>query len=341
MKLIGAILFSFAFGRIAAQTLGGNTVFNFLNLPGIPQLTALGGINNTAITDDVGLSFNDPALLRSSMHTQVSASFSTLYSGIRNYNCWAAMHSARWQTTFAAGVNYLDYGNVTQTDAAGNILGDISPSDYVVQVAASRRYENKWFYGLTLKFIHSAYGYYRSSGAAMDIGLNYYDSLHLFQAGLTLRNMGIQLSPYPGTTRGDLPFDLTLGVTKRLAKAPIQFSFTAHHLQQFNIRYDDTTFSNYNGFDQNNKGSSFTVDKLFRHIILAAQVFPEDRVEVTVAYNYLRRKELNIGQAGNGFTGFSFGLGVLLKKLQLRYARGFYTNTTGYNQFGLDLRLND
>jgi hypothetical protein len=31
----------------------------------------------------------------------------------------------------------------------------------------------------------------------------------------------------------------------------------------------------------------------------------------------------------------------LLKKLQLRYARGFYTNTTGYNQFGLNLRLND
>jgi len=341
MKLIGAILFSFAFGRTAAQTLGGNTVFSFLDLPGAPQLTALGGINNSVITEDAGVSFYDPALLRPSMHGQVSAVFSTLYAGVRNYNCWAAMHSARLQTTFAAGVNYLDYGNATQTDAAGNILGDFRPSDYVVQVAASRRYEKKWFYGLTLKFIHSAYGYYRSSGAALDIGLNYYDSVHLFQAGLTLRNMGVQLSPYPGTTRGDLPFDLSLGVTKRLEKAPLQFSFTAHHLQQFNIRYDDTTFNNYNGFDQNSKQGAFTVDKLFRHFILAVQAFPEDKVEITVAYNYLRRKELNIGAAGNGFTGFSFGLGVLLKRLQLRYARGFYTNTTGYNQFGLDLRLND
>ncbi|MBN9380139.1 MAG: type IX secretion system protein PorQ [Chitinophagaceae bacterium] len=341
MKLIAAILLTFAFGRIAAQTLGGNTVFSFLDLPGTPQLTALGGINNTALTNDVGLSFNDPALLRPAMHGEISASFSTLYDGISNYSCWAAMHSARWQTTFAAGVDYLDYGNATQTDATGNILGDFRPSDYVVQVAASRRYEKKWFYGLTLKFLHSAYGYYRSSGAALDIGLNYYDSAHLFQAGFTLRNMGIQLSPYPGTTRGDLPFDLSLGLTKRLAKAPLQFSLTAHHLQQFNIRYNDTTFNNYNGFDQNNKDASFTFDKLLRHFILAAQVFPEDRVEITVAYNYLRRKELNIGPAGNGFTGFSFGLGVLLKKLQLRYARGFYTNTTGYNQFGLDLRLND
>jgi hypothetical protein len=341
MKLIAAILFSLTCGRIAAQTLGGNTVYNFLNLPNTPQLTALGAINNSAISDDAGLSFNDPALLRASMHGQVNASFSTLYDGVRNYSCWGAMHSVRWQTSFAAGVNFLDYGNIIQTDPMGNTLGDLRPSDYVVQVAASRRYEQKWFYGLTLKFIHSAYGYYRSSGAAMDIGINYYDSAHFFQAGLTLSNMGVQLSPYAGTSRGDLPFDLTLGLTKRLARAPIQFSFTAHHLQQFNIRYDDTAYNNNNGFDQDNKNSSFTADKLFRHFIFAAQVFPEDRVEVTVAYNYLRRKELNIGQSGNGFTGFSFGLGVLLKKLQFRYARGFYTNTTGYNQFGLNLRLND
>jgi len=341
MKLIAAILLSFAFNHVVAQSLGGSTVFNFLDLPNTPQLTALGGINNSTITNDVGLSFTNPALLRSSMHAQIDASFSTLYGGIRNYNCWAAMHSSSWQTNFAAGVDFIDYGNITQTDPSGNVLGDTRPSDYVIQVAASRQYEKKWFYGVTFKFIHSAYGYYRSSGVAMDIGFNYYDSAQLFQAGLTLRNMGIQLDPYPGTTKGALPFDLSLGITKRLARAPLQFSFTAHHLQEFNIRYNDTLFNNYNGFDQNNKNGSFTIDKLFRHFIFAAQVFPEDRVELTVAYNYLRRKELNIGPAGNGFTGFSFGLGVLLKKLQIRYARGFYTNTAGYNQFGLNLRLND
>ena len=49
MKLIAAILFSFAFGRIAAQTLGGNTVYSFLDLPGTPQLTALGGIKEKVL----------------------------------------------------------------------------------------------------------------------------------------------------------------------------------------------------------------------------------------------------------------------------------------------------
>src|ERR1700748_2285918 len=136
MKLIAVLFLLLAVGSVAAQTLGGNTVFSFLDLPNTPQLTALGGINNSTITGDAGLSFTNPALLRPSMHGEINASFSTLYGGAHNYNCWGAIHSARWQTSFAAGVNYLDYGNITQTDAAGNILGDLHPNDYVAQIAA-------------------------------------------------------------------------------------------------------------------------------------------------------------------------------------------------------------
>jgi len=341
MKLRITILLLLCMVRLSAQTLGGNAVYSFLDLPATPQLSALGGINNSVITDDAGPAYQNPALLRPSMHAQLNASFNSMYAGINNYFLWMPFYSSHLQTTFAGGVDYFDYGHITQTDAAGNILGDLHPTDYAIQLSAGRQYEKKWFYGASLKFIHSAYGLYYSSGAAMDIGINYYDSARLFQAGFTARNMGVQFKSYAGTAAGDLPFDLSIGITKRLAKAPFQFSFTAHHLQQFNIRYSDTAFNNDNGFDQNNKGSRFTVDKLFRHFIFAAQILPEDRVEITLAYNYIRRKELNIGQAGNGLTGFSCGLGVLLKKWQVRYAKSFYQNNTGYNQFGLNLRLND
>jgi len=341
MKLIAVLVLVLFLHAAPAQTLGGNTIYNFLNLPNTPQLTALGGINISDISDDVGLSFNNPALLRASMHAQLNAGFNSFYGGIHNYSVWMAAHSRRLETEFAAGVNYLDYGSLAQTDPFGNVLGDFHPSDYVFQVAASRRYEKKWFYGATLKFIHSSYGAYRSSGAAMDIGINYYDSAHLLQVAFTARNMGVQFSTYQGAAAGELPFDMEIGVTRRLAKAPLQFSLTAHHLQQFDIRYNDTAFNNDNGFDQQNKGSKFTFDKIFRHLILAVQAFPEDRVEITAAYNFLRRKELDIGDGGNGFTGFSLGVGVLLKKWQIRYARSYYQNNTAYNHFGLNLRFND
>jgi hypothetical protein len=326
---------------VHAQTIGGNTVYNFLNLSNTPQLTGLGGVNISNISNDVGMSFNNPALLRESMHTQADFVFNSFYAGIKNYHLLAALRSESLETNFSWGVNYFSYGSIPETDPSGNVLGDFRPSDYVMQVSASREYKEKWHYGATLKFIHSNYGQYRSSGIAMDIGATYYDSAILLQVSLVAKNMGAQIKTYTGASPGDLPFDLELGVTKRLAKAPLQFSLTAYHLQELDIRYNDTAFNNDNGFDQSSNGKKFIFDKLFRHIVLATQVFIGDKVEVSAGYNYLRRKELNIGNAGNGLNGFSLGVGVLFKKIQIRYARSYYQNNSAYNQFGLNLKLSD
>jgi hypothetical protein len=38
-------------------------------------------------------------------------------------------------------------------------------------------------------------------------------------------------------------------------------------------------------------------------------------------------------------TGFSFGAGVLLKRMQVRYARSIYSNGIAFNQFGLNIDL--
>jgi hypothetical protein len=117
------------------------------------------------------------------------------------------------------------------------------------------------------------------------------------------------------------------------------FSFTAHHLHQFDIRYNDRGFNADNGFE-NDSTKKFTFDKLFRHFVLATTLYLGDKVEIAAGYNYLRRKELNIGNAGNGLTGFSLGAALLLNKLQVRYARSHYQNNTGYNQFGITMTLN-
>jgi hypothetical protein len=324
-----------------SQTLGGNAVYNFLKLSNTPQLTALGGINISNQSADIGLAFNNPALLRNSMHTQANLVFNSMYGGIKNYHLLVGFHNESLKTNFAAGVNYFNYGSVPETDVAGNELGNFRPSDYVVQVMASRRYMERWYYGATLKFIHSNYGRYRSSGLAMDIGITYHDTASLLQASLVAKNMGVQVKAYNGTDAGDLPFDLQVGISKRLAKAPLQFSLTAHHLHQYNISYADTAFNNENGFEPGASQKKITFDKFFRHIVVAVQLFVSDKVEVSVAYNHLRRKELNIGNAGNGLNGFSAGAGVMIKKIQIRYARSYYQNNAAYNQFGLNIQLND
>ena len=136
-----------------SQTLGGNSVFNFLKLSNTPQLTGLGGINISNQSSDIGLAFNNPALLRSSMNAQASFVFNSFYGGIKNYHLMAGYHHKKLQTNFAFGVNYLSYGSIPETDFTGNVLGSFKPVDYVVQASASRQYKERWHYGATLKFI--------------------------------------------------------------------------------------------------------------------------------------------------------------------------------------------
>jgi hypothetical protein len=324
-----------------SQTLGGNAAYNFLNLPNTPQLSALGGINVSNITNDAGMTFNNPSLLRDDMHGQLHVSFNNMYAGVKNYHSLFAYHSDKWKTNFAAGVHFIDYGTIAQTDASGNIYGSFHPTDYAAQIEGSRKYAEKWYYGITLKFISSNYGIYRSNAVAIDIGISYYDTARLFQVSFVMKNMGTQLKKYMNSRGDDLPFDVQAGFTKRLARAPVQFSVTAHHLHQFNIMYSDTAFNNNNGFEQDNGGKSFTLDKVFRHLIVSSQVFVGNKIELTVAYNYLLHKELVISNTSNGFTGLSLGVGVLFKKIQIRYARNHYQNNTAYNQLGLNLFFYD
>jgi hypothetical protein len=275
----------------------------------------LGGINISNPSNDVGLAFNNPALLKKEMHTQMNAVFNDFYAGINSYHLSFAYRNEKLKTNFGWGLTYFDYGKITETDASGNISGSVKPTDWVMQLSASHHYLEKWNFGGSLKFISSNYGVYRSNGLAVDAGLLFKDTASLISVSVLAKNMGFQLKQYSGTTPDELPFDLQAGITKKLKNAPLSFSFTAHHLHQFDIRYNDTLFNNENGTPGDNNGN-FTFDKIFRHFVFAAQVYPVPQLEFSFGYNHLLRQELNISNTTNGLNGFSLGVGLLVKKLQ-------------------------
>ena len=282
------------------------------------------------------MSFHNPALLDPDMHAQLNVVYNTFLAGIKNFSLQGGYFKKEWKTTVGLGVHYFHYGAITETDASGNIFGEIRPADYVIQLSASRAYSGSISYGSAIKFIHSQYGQYGSSGLAFDAALLYTDTSKLLQASLVLKNMGVQLTSYAGSEKDDLPFDIQVGVSKKLLKAPLQFSLTAHHLHKFDILYNDTTLSGEWG---ERKNGSYFFDKLFRHFVFATQLMLNDRVEISAGYNYLRRRELNIGSSGNGLNGFSMGIGVLFRKLAFRYARAYYQGGRAYNQFGLNVDM--
>lgn len=323
-----------------AQVLGGKTTFSFLDLPPAPQITALGGMNVSQQNNDLSLALLNPALLRPSMHTQLQVNYAGYFAGVKYSHVAMGYHVASLNTSFATSLQYVNYGNITHTDAAGNVLGAFRPTDFAWQVSASRQYLEKWHYGLSVKYIRSRYQQFNASGIGADVGLTYQDTARGWQMGLVAKNMGSQFGSYTEGVSEPLPFDLQIGISKRLAHIPLQLSATIHHAYQFDVRYadpeDETNVIIDNGDTVRSGG---TVDKIFRHFVFAAQFEVGKYVELTAAYNHLRRQEL--GQTEQqGVSGLSFGVGVVVKKLQLRFARSWYQRSTAYNHLGLSLPLN-
>lgn len=299
------------------------------------MLTAAGGINTSYKTNEVGLSANNPALLHAGISTQINTSFTSFLGGIKTYSLTGALHSQKSAATFGGHIYFVDYGSIPNTDAAGNSSGDFRPVDFVVQASAAKKYLEKWTYGATIKFINSSYQQYSSTAIAVDIGVLFFDSAKKFSASLLAKNMGVQLKTYTGESE-DLPFDLQVGITRRLSKAPFGFSFTAQHLHLFNTTYNDAVFNNAN----NSTSSSSAFNKIFNHFVLATHIYLGQNLEATIGYNHLRRQELSIADAGNGLTGFSAGLRIKFSRLQILYARSAYQKGISYNQIGITAQLN-
>lgn len=318
-----------------AQTIGGSTAFNFIKLPASPLLTALGGVNVSYKTDEVGHSVNNPALLHSQLSSQLNTSFNSFLGGIKAYSLSGAYQTEKLPATLGGQIYFVDYGSILQTDAAGNISGDFRPVDFVVQASASKTYLEKWSYGVSIKFIQSSYQQYKSNAVAFDVGILYHDSIANFSAGIVAKNMGFQLKKYNAESE-ELPFDLQVGITKRLDKAPFGFSFSVQHAHQFNISYSDTTFNRDNNFASTNTG----FNKIFNHFVLATHIYLGNNLEAAIGYNHLRRNELNTGSSANGLNGFSAGLRIKFSKLQILYARSSYQKNISYNQFGISVQLN-
>ena len=335
MRIPLLIFFLIVRSALIAQTLGGSAVYSFLKLSPAPQLTAAGGVNVSIIGKDPSMGWHNPALLRPGMHRQLAANFTSMYAGIRSGHALGVWHTEKLHTTIGLGVQYMDYGSAQQTDASGNIVGDFRPNEYAVQASVSRSYLQRWQYGGSLKFIHSSYGVWRSSALALDMGITYFDSTGGWQVGFLARNMGLQLRAYDGNGE-DLPFDLQLGITRRIPRSPFQFSLTAHRLHQFDLIHEDTVFNAAEGI---NRKQDTWLNNIFRHAVLAAQILPSDKLEFTIGFNVLRRAELGMANQTNGLTGLSFGAGVLLRKMQIRFTRSQYQSNTGFSQFGLNVQL--
>lgn len=315
---------------VSAQIKGaGSSVFHFLNLPASARLNALGGENVSISDDDISMAFINPALLTAHTDKVLQLNYAYYLAGTM---FGSVMYGHNYKENyFAAGIHYLDYGQMAYADEFGNLLGTtFTAKDICVNLMYARQLGPQFRVGATLKPIFSVYEQYNSFALGADIGGHFQTEDSTFQMGLALRNIGWQLKSFYEEDYGQhtemLPLNLELGLNYRLAHAPLRFSLTIHNMQHWNIAPAGEEVKWF--------------DMLFRHTIWAVDIVPKsEKFYLTVSYNHRRQAEMNITNV-RSMAGLGLGLGMKIYKFRLGFAMSQYTKSNFTYQVSLSTDIN-
>jgi hypothetical protein len=315
---------------VSAQVEGaGSSVFHFMGLPASARLNALGGENVSIADGDVSMAYMNPALLTSETDKVLQLNFAYYLAGTM---FGSAMYGHNWGNNyFSASIHYLDYGKMDYTDEWGQITGGtFTAKDMCVHFSYARQLGPMFRVGATIKPIFSVYEKYTSFALGADVGGHFQTRDSLFQMGLALRNIGWQLKGFYEEDWGQhtemLPLNLELGMSLRLAHAPLRFSVTMHNLQRWNLAPWEEEVKWY--------------DMLFRHTIWALDIVPKsEKFYLTVSYNHRRQAEMAIKEVSS-MAGLGLGAGLKIKKFRLGLAYSQYSKSNFTLQASLSTDIN-
>mgnify|MGYP002343951321 FL=1 len=289
------VLFSY---EIEAQE--SKTVYNFLRLPVSAHAAALGGENISIDDDDPTLVFHNPALASNVADRSLNLNYMTYMEGVKVASA-SFVKAFRERATWALEAQYVDYGTMKHTTVDNEVLGDVSAKDIAVGGTFTYTLSDKIAGGVTAKFVSSSLAGYNSIGVAVDLGVNYLNPDLGLSLSAVASNLGGQLKAYEDDFE-KLPFDLQLGVSKRLGESPLRFSVTMTRLHDWD-------------------------DKFINHFIFGAEAFLSDNIWLGGGINPRRSDDMKISdgesESSHG-AGFSLGGGLQLDRFKLQVAYGKY-----------------
>ncbi|MDE6576700.1 MAG: type IX secretion system protein PorQ [Muribaculaceae bacterium] len=293
-----------AIAPLAAPAQTGRSAYDFLTVPTSSHVYGLGGTNITVIDDDVTLAEQNPALLGAEIDRQAAVSYMH-YLGAANFASVRYGQAAGEHAAWAAGLRYLNYGEMQGYESDGTPTGAFTPSDFVFEGTYTHDFTYRLRGGINLKMIYSSYEQYSAFAMAADVGINYYDDEHDMSLSVVFKNMGGQIKRFD-RSYDRLPFDIQLGWMQTIGSSPFALSITANNLTRWHLHYYEHTEED--GVQEKELKSTFAKD-FFRHLIFGVQYQPSDRIYVDLAYNYKVRSDMSAYQR-KFFSGFSVGLGI-------------------------------
>ena len=276
------------------------TEYNFLRLPVSAHAAALGGDNITLVEDDATLIFSNPALLQSVSHQSITLGYMNYMRGANTASA-SYTHVGKEKATVAVSAQYMDYGKMKEMNAEGIQTGEFSARDINVGAYLSYDLAKNLAGGITAKFIASYIGQYNSLAMGVDLGINYFDPERQWSLSAVAKNLGGQLKAYDDEFER-MPFDLLVGVSKRLVGAPFRLHATLSDLTNWDYRF-------------------------VNHLSAGVDILLSDNIWVGAGYNFRRADEMKIqsnDEESSHGAGFSFGAGLTLERIRLHVGYAKY-----------------
>ncbi len=311
--------------------IGGNTTFALLDLTYSARSAGLGGDFITAKDEDLNLTVANPSLYNSKMHNHVGFNQALLAGGI-NYGMINYARSFKNSITGGASLRYVNYGKQEMRNEAGTSIGTFTPGEFILGAGAAKQLNPQITIGANVNLIYSQLAGYNSFGGSIDLAGTYeLEKANLLVTAL-VKNAGYQFKSYTKNNRSNLPTEFQLGISHKLKHAPFRFSILAHHLNNWDLTYNDPnakpTVDPLTGDTVQVKVAGFG-KKLANHFTYQVEILISKNIHFRTAFDYHRRQEMSVSSK-QGLAGFSTGIGFYFKRFSLDYGFVIYSSA-GYN----------
>jgi hypothetical protein len=322
MRLTTALLaiLMFAMSSVALGQADRVTGFSFLRMDPSARSAALAGSFMAIFDGDVNALYYNPALL--SEETSGSISFSYV-NHLSDINAAFLTYSRHFDgvASFGAGLRFLSWGSFDRANEFGERDGTFSAGDIALTIGAAREYNSRIRYGANLHVVYSSIDTYHASALAADFGATYVLAESNFAASVSLNNVGVTVSSF-GETRDELPFDLRIGVAKRLEHLPILLTATA--------------------FDLHNIGNApegaSGIGSVFQYLAFGGEIQFSPAFHVRLGYNHRKHESLK-QKSRLDFAGVGIGAGIVVRRIKFDYAYSSWSSLGGLNQLTIGTTL--
>ena len=320
---------------LLAQT-GGSTTYQVLQFPVSSRMSVLN--NPIAIWgSDLNLGIYNPALLNPKMKDGLALNFVDYFSDI---NMVSAAYAFPFKEVGIVGVSIqsLSLGKFTHTTEQAEELGFFTANEQLLTAGFGKQLDDQWSIGGAVKFLFSDLENYHSFGVATDLGATYFKTESQFAASVLAQNIGRQIISY-NFTNEPFPFEVKLGLSKKLEHLPFRFSIGYNHLENWDLTY------NYNPIvttdpitgEEVVNSASFG-QKLFRHFTTSGELSIGKNLQLRMGYDAQRRHELTVNSF-LGMVGFSWGIGIRVSHFYINYGRATYHLAGAPNYFSVSTNL--